>query len=108
MENTLPVLMFLLVAIVAANLPWLSDRVLCVMAPPASGKSSWFRWLEWLVMCVLVGLMAAGLEYKLMGSRAPQDWEFYVVGLCLFLVFALPGFIYCVDLKKVLAGRQKT
>jgi hypothetical protein len=29
-----------------------------------------------------------------MGQLAPQDWEFYAVTRCLFLVFAFPGFVY--------------
>lgn len=102
------IVLFLCVAFLAANLPWLSDRVMFVLSPDKWIKSGLWRWGEWLLMYFVIGLMAAGLEYKLMGSRSAQDWEFYVVGLCLFLVFALPGFIYCYDLKKVLAGRRQT
>lgn len=106
MTDTLPIVVFLVLAFLAANLPWLSDRVLFVFSTQRMAKTGWIRWLEWFGLYWLTGLMAAGLEYKLMGSRTQQDWEFYVVGLCLFLVFALPGFIYCYDLKKVLAGRR--
>lgn len=106
MIDSAAIVVFLFLAFLAANLPWLSDRLFFVLPPERWRKSGWLRWLEWFLMYWVTGLMAAGLEYRLMGSRSPQDWEFYVVGLCLFLVFALPGFIYCYDLKKVLAGRR--
>ena len=42
------------------------------------------------------------LEYKMTGGLHTQQWEFYVASLCLFVVFALPGFIYHYDFKKLL------
>jgi hypothetical protein len=39
------------------------------------------------------------------GEIYSQDWEFYAVALCLFLVFALPGFIYRHDLRQLLQRR---
>ncbi len=90
---------FILAAFFAANIPWLSERFLCVVA---MHKNAWLRWLEWLLLYVLIGLLSVGLEYKVNGVRQSQDWEFYVVTLSLFMVFALPGFIYHYDLKKLL------
>ena len=52
------------------------------------------RLSEWMVLYTLSGLVAPGLEQKATGHRYPQEWEFYVVTLCLFIVFAIPGFIY--------------
>lgn len=99
MSLTAAVLILLAVAIVAANLPWLSERLLFVFPPPGGEKTAWLRLLEWLALYVLVGGIALGLEQKSFGERHAQDWEFYAVTLCLFLVFALPGFIYRYDLK---------
>jgi hypothetical protein len=90
---------FILVAFLAANCPWLSERFLLLLT---IRKSAWLRWLEWLLLYVIVGLVSVGLEYKVTGVRQPQSWEFYVVTLALFMVFALPGFIYHYDLKKLL------
>ncbi len=45
--------------------------------------------------------MALALENKVTGGLHPQQWEFYVATLCLFVVFALPGFIYHYDLKNL-------
>ena len=156
MSLSLAVWVLLVVAVVAANLPWLSERLLFVWDPkngqprwtkrlgfgllvaalvaigqeivregvshvsgpfwlaillvailglililwsPASGKSPSIRILEWLILYVIVGALALGLKQKSFGERHAQGWEFYAVTLCLFLVFALPGFIYRYDLK---------
>lgn len=90
--------LLLVIAVVAANLPWLSERVFFVRALPG-GKPVWVRLLEWLVLYFVVGGIAIGLERKTLGDIHAQDWEFYVVTLCLFLVFALPGIIYRADLR---------
>ena len=95
------VALILVIAAVAANLPWLSERFLFVWRP-AVGKKEWMRLLEWLVLYGLVGLIAVGLERKAYGDVHPQSWEFYVVTLCLFLVFALPGFVYRHILSRLL------
>ena len=89
----------LAVAFLAANLPWLSERFLLVIK---LHKTAGWRWLEWLVCYGLVGLLAMAFENKLTGGLHVQQWEFYVATLCLFVVFALPGFIYHYDLKKLL------
>jgi hypothetical protein len=111
MSLTLAVMVLLAIAILAANLPWLSERVLFVFPAPGGAKSGWLRLVEWLVLYFLVGGIAMGLEQKSFGVRHAQDWEFYAVTLCLFLVFALPGFIYRYDLKghldRVRRRRQK-
>jgi len=33
-------------------------------------------------------------EKATFGQIAHQDWEFYAVTSCLFIVFAFPGFVY--------------
>lgn len=72
----------LVVAIVAANLPFV-PRLL----------HFGFRFLSVIVLYFVVGGLAYYLESRL-GSVQPQHWEFYTVTACLFLVFAFPGFIY--------------
>ena len=93
------------IAFIAANLPWLSERVLLVLEPKEGGKSTLWRWLEWLLLFFIIGGLAMGMEQKMNGEVYPQDWEFYTVALCLFLVFALPGFIYRLDLRQMLKRR---
>ena len=94
-------------ALVAANLPWLSDRLFFVVRPASGRKRAWLRWLEWLVLYFVVGGLALGLEQKVHGEIYGQDWEFYAVTLCLFLIFALPGFIYRYDLRRHLSHGRK-
>jgi hypothetical protein len=91
---------FIVAAFLAANVPWLSERFLAFIKLPR--KNGWLRWLEWLLLYALTGLLAAGLEYKVTGTGHAQGWEFYVTTLCLFMVFGLPGFIYHYDLKNIL------
>jgi hypothetical protein len=83
---------FLAVALLLANLPWLSQR--CFLILQCERKSAWLRLLEWLVLYFVVGGLAWLLEQRAMGAVHSQDWEFYAVTLSLFLVFAFPGFIY--------------
>jgi len=92
------------VAILAANLPWLSERFGFVYAP-GGGKREWMRLVEWLAMYGLVALIAMGLERKSQGQLHAQEWEFYVATLCLFTIFALPGFLYRHVLSRLLARR---
>jgi len=100
------IVLLLVTALVAANLPWSTERI-GFIRPPASGKKSeWIRLGEWLVLFGLVGLAGAGLEYRSQGELQYQGWEFWVIALCLFAVFALPGFIYHHDLRRRLQKRH--
>ncbi len=92
-------------AVAAANLPWLSERIFFLFPAPSGGKRAWMRLLEWLVLYAVVGVLAFGLERRLTGETHAQDWEFYAVTACLFVVFALPGFIYRHDLRRHLDRR---
>ncbi len=83
---------FLAIALLLANLPWLSQR--CFLILQCERKSAWLRLLEWLVLYFVTGGLAWLLEQRAMGSVSPQDWEFYAVTLALFMVFAFPGFIF--------------
>ena len=101
------VIILLVIGILAANLPWLSEKFFFIFTPPAGHKTIAMRLIEWLVLFCLYVLGALGAENKVMGSNYQQGWEFYTVLLCLFIVFALPGFIYRHDLKPHLDKRQR-
>ena len=96
------IIVFLIVAFLAANLPWISERLFGLFPLKTAKKSAWLCVMEWLILYILVGLIAAGLEKKFSSEIYMQGWEFYASTLCLFLVFALPGFIYRFDLKHLL------
>lgn len=103
MQNSL-ILGYFLVALVAANLPWLSERLFLVIKLPKE-KPVWYRLLEWMILYFVVGAIGLALEKQATGEIYPQDWEFYAVTASLFLVFAFPGFIYRYDLRRLLRSR---
>ena len=96
------IVIFLIVAFIAANLPWISDRLFGLIPLKSDVKPVWICLLEWFGLYVLIGMVALGLEKKFTSDIYSQGWEFYASTLCLFLVFALPGFIYRFDLKHLL------
>jgi hypothetical protein len=97
----------LLTALLAANLPWMSDRFLLILPVGERGKRVWMRLLEWLCLYFIIGALALGIETKATGSIHAQNWEFFAVTFCLFIVFALPGFIYRHDLKHLLDRERR-
>lgn len=88
MDSSVTVL--LIVAFVAANLPFVSKRVAGVKQ--VAHKHFGWHLLELVVLFLLLGGLARLLE----GRLAPvheQHWQFYVTTVALFLVFAFPGFV---------------
>jgi hypothetical protein len=99
--STSIVLIFISLAFIAANLPWLTDRVIgLIPLNKYPQKPVWFRLLEWVIMYFLLGGIAIGFESKLNGQIHPQSWEFYIINLCLFFVLSVPGFIYHYQIKR--------
>jgi hypothetical protein len=89
-----PQLTILLLAFVAANLPWFSEKMLYVIPLKATKKNLAWCLLELLILYCVIGLVAHYAEHVVYGQTATQGWEFYAVTFSLFLVFAFPGFIY--------------
>ncbi|PTD96499.1 DUF2818 family protein [Pseudothauera lacus] len=94
MTQTAGVYILLGLAFVAANLPFLFERVLFVVRPAGGVKNFAWRLLELLLLYFAVGALAQVLEVRAHGSAYPQNWEFYATTLSLFIVFAYPGFVY--------------
>jgi len=67
----------LVMALVAANLPFLVERRLFVLPSPHGKKFAW-RLLELVLLYFMVGLVAWLVERNL-GAIQPQRWEFYAV-----------------------------
>lgn len=84
----------LLIALLAANLPWFSNRFLYVIHLKDANKHLGWCLLELVVLYAFVGGIAFYAERATLGQTAPQGWEFFAVTACLFLVFAFPGFVY--------------
>lgn len=92
MNQSSAVWLVLLVALIAANAPYLSNRLLLV-GPRLSPKPFGWRALELALMAALSLAVGMLLESHL-GQRQPQGWEFYATALCLFLTFGFPGFVW--------------
>ena len=92
MTQTVSIWIVIVAALVAANLPFLSDKLFAAV-PLRGGKSIGIRFAELVVLYFAVGLLGVLLEARA-GQVAPQGWEFYAVTGALFLVFAFPGFVW--------------
>jgi Na+(H+)/acetate symporter ActP len=86
------VLILLLIALAAANLPFMSGRVLFFIRPKSGRKSPGWCLLELVLLYFAAGVLAWLVE-KRTDIPHHQGWEFYAVTACLFLVFAFPGFV---------------
>lgn len=93
LSQSASVWLVLLVAVLAANLPFLTERLLGVVPVPGGRKSLGLRLAELAVLYGLVGGVGLLFERRL-GQIAPQGWEFYAVTGALFLVLAFPGFTW--------------
>lgn len=83
----------ILLAALAANLPFMNERLFAVVPLAAALKPFWLRVVELFVLYLLVRGAAYLLESR-MGNAFPQGWEFYAITACLFIVLAYPGFVY--------------
>ena len=92
MTQTASIWLVLVLAFCAANLPFLTARVLGVV-PLARGKNLAIRLGELVLLYFIVGGIGLLLE-KRAGQISPQGWEFYAVTGALFLTFAFPGFVW--------------
>ncbi len=97
MGQSASVWLVIVVALLAANLPFLSQRVLAIV-PLAAGKSLPVRLAELVLLYFVVGGLGLLLERRL-GQIAPQGWEFYAITGTLFITLAFPGFVWRYLLK---------
>jgi hypothetical protein len=79
-------------ALLAANLPFVSNRLL-LLGPKRAPKPTYWHLLELLLYAVLVLWVGRSLEAYL-GQAAPMRWEFLVAWGCVFLTLAFPGFVW--------------
>ena len=98
MSQTASVWLVIVAALVAANLPFLNERLLAV-GPLRQPKTLALRLVELLTWYLAVGAVGLLLE-RHAGQIAPQGWEFYAITVALFLTLAFPGFVYRYLLKR--------
>lgn len=92
MNHAFEVWTVIVVALIAANLPFVNERLL-VVGPKRAPKALAWRLLELLLMLALVLGFGFAIEDHL-GRRQEQGWQFYAAMACLFVTFAFPGFIW--------------
>lgn len=92
MTPSVAVTVLIVLALLAANLPFLNDRLLAVV-PLKFPKNLAIRLLELVALYFVVGGIGLLLEQR-QGRIAPQGWEFYAITATLFLTLAFPGFVW--------------
>ena len=95
MNQTLAVWLLIALALVSANLPFLTERVLAVFAwkQGSIAKPFWLRMVELLVYYAIVIALGFAFEAAL-GNSFTQRWEFYAITFSLYLVLGYPGFVF--------------
>lgn len=92
MTQTVSVWLVVGLALLAANLPFINNRLLLVYRL-AGPKNLALRLAELVFWYFVVGGAALLLEQHV-GQIAPQGWEFYAITATLFITFAFPGFVF--------------
>lgn len=95
MSQSLAVWLLIALALISANLPFLTDRVFFIFASKGGNvaKSVWIRLVELLVYYVIIVLLGYAFESTL-GNVFIQKWEFYAITFSLYVVLAYPGYVY--------------
>ena len=92
MGSSAAVWLVLLIALIAANLPFVNER-LFVIGPSRAPKLIGWRLLELVVLWGVTLAIGFALEARA-GQIQPQGWEFYAALGFTFLTFAFPGFVW--------------
>jgi hypothetical protein len=97
MNQTIAAWLLIALALITANLPFVTERVFGAVTWKQGGapavKPLWMRLIEVVVFYAIVGALGFAAESAL-GNRFTQTWEFYAITFCLFLVLGYPGFVY--------------
>ena len=93
MSQSLFIALLLALALIAANLPFISQRLMLALPVPGGHKNLAWLVLELLLGYAIVGAIGMAME-RALGQNQAQGWEFYAVTGALFLTFAFPGFVY--------------
>jgi hypothetical protein len=92
MNTSTQIVGLILLALVAANVPFINQRIL-LLGPQRLSKPLVWRLGELVLLYFVVGGVGLALENHA-GQIAPQGWEFYVVTGTMFVTLAFPGFVY--------------
>jgi hypothetical protein len=93
MATSAGVALVVLALLIAANLPFVNERLFVVGPRRAPAKALGWR----LVELACFGALAVGIGFAVearIGQRQPQGWQFYAALACLLLTCAFPGFVW--------------
>ena len=93
MNHALEVWLVLIAALIAANLPFVNERLFVVGPRRAPHKAFGWRLLELGLLFGAVLGLGIVLEMRI-GQRHTQGWEFYAAAVAMFITFAFPGFVW--------------
>ena len=93
MSQSLSIAVLLALALIAANLPFVNQRLMLALPVPGGHKNLAWRALELILWYAIVGAIGMAME-RALGQNQAQGWEFYAVTGALFLTFAFPGFVF--------------
>jgi len=98
-SQTIAIWILLTIALAAANLPFISERLFGVVPLSKHPRKPGFAVVaEIAVLYLLVGLLGTAFEVALV-NPFPRGWEFYAITACIFLVLGFPGFVFRYLLK---------
>jgi len=95
MNQSVAVWLLILIALAAANLPFINERLFALIplgVRMQRDKSFVLRVIEVVVLYGLVGVLGYLFESTI-GNPFKQRWEFYAITFSLFVVLAFPGFV---------------
>ncbi len=92
MSLNLQIGLLVLLAFLAANLPFANQRLLMIGPVRVSKPLAW-RLAELVLLYFVVGALGLLLENH-SGQIAPQGWEFYAITGTMFVTLAFPGFVF--------------
>lgn len=93
MSEAFSIRLLIVLALVAANLPFVNQRLLALVPLPGRHKNLMVRLLELIFWYFAVGGVGLALEQHA-GQIYPQGWQFYAVTAALFATLAFPGFVF--------------
>ncbi len=93
MSQSATIWTLIVLAAIAANLPFVNQRLMTLVPLPGGRKSLAWRLLELVLWYFIVGGIGLALEQGA-GQIYAQGWEFYAVTAALFLTLAFPGFVF--------------
>jgi len=91
------IILIVLSALIFANLPWVTNHFLIFFKKQK--KNNFLILIEITIFYLVFGIFLLFIENQTVGNTHNQDWEFYAITFCLFIIMSFPGFIYKVIWK---------